>query len=418
MNIVESLRVAMRGLAANKLRAVLTMLGIIIGVGAVITLLSVGRGVENLIREQLQGAGTNLLLVIPVNINESSGGGPPGMRSFEPSLTSGDLAAISDPFNVPDVVKTAPEVNTMASVAHLRNTLGLQVSGVTYDYQDVRNSRVAVGNFISDQDVAVRSRVAVLGVRAMERLFEPDEYPIGRIIKINNIPFEVIGVMEEKGGGAFGSEDDLIYVPLTTMQERLQPNLRNSRGEPLLSVIYTQVITEERMDAARQQIEEVLRERHNIQFRGEDDFTVINQADLVAIFGQITGVITLFLGAIAAISLLVGGIGIMNIMLVSVTERTREIGIRKAVGARRQDILLQFLIEAMVLSLIGGLIGIALGWGGAVLISSLQSDLTAVVTLQSVLLATGFSLAVGLFFGIYPATRAAGLNPIDALRYE
>jgi putative ABC transport system permease protein len=417
MNLVESLRVALRGLSANKLRAVLTMLGIIIGVGAVIALLSVGRGVENLIREQLQGAGTNLLFVIPVNINESSGG-PPGMRSFEPSLTRGDLDAISDPFNVPDVVKTAPEVNTMASVTYLRNTLGLQVSGVTYDYQDVRNSRVAEGNFVSDQDVAVRSRVAVLGVRAMERLFEPDEYPIGRTIKINNIPFEVIGVMQEKGGGAFGSEDDLIYIPLTTMQERLMPDYRNSRGEPLLSVIYTQVVSEDRMDEARQQIEATLRERHNIQFRGDDDFTVINQADLVAIFGQITGVITLFLGAIAAISLLVGGIGIMNIMLVSVTERTREIGIRKAVGARRQDILLQFLIEAMVLSLIGGLIGIGLGWAGAQLISNLQDNLTAVVTAESVLLATGFSLAVGLFFGIYPATRAAGLNPIDALRYE
>jgi putative ABC transport system permease protein len=407
----------MRGLAANKLRAVLTMLGIIIGVGAVITLLSVGRGVENLIREQLQGAGTNLLFVIPVNLDDTNSG-PPGMRSFEPSLTRGDLEALSDPFNVPDVVKTAPEVNTMATVAYQRNTLGLQVSGVTFDYQDVRNSRVAEGSFISDQDVAVRSRVAVLGVRAMERLFEADEYPIGRTIKINNIPFEVIGIMEEKGGGAFGSEDDLIYIPLTTMQERLMPDYRNSRGEPLLSVIYTQVAAEERMDEARQQIEELLRQRHNVQFRGEDDFTVINQADLVAIFGQITGVITLFLGAIAAISLLVGGIGIMNIMLVSVTERTREIGIRKAVGARRKDILLQFLIEAMVLSLIGGLVGIVLGWAGAVLISSLQDDLTAVVTLQSVLLATGFSLAVGLFFGIYPATRAAGLNPIDALRYE
>jgi putative ABC transport system permease protein len=393
------------------------MLGIIIGVGAVITLLSVGRGVENLIRDQLQGAGTNLLFVVPVNINESNAG-PPGMRSFEPSLTRGDFEAISDPFNAPDVVKTAPEVNTMATVAYQRNTLGLQVSGVTFDYQDVRNSQVAEGSFISDQDVAVRSRVAVLGVRAMERLFGSGDYPIGRTIKINNIPFEVIGVMEEKGGGAFGSEDDLVYIPLTTMQERLMPDFRNSRGEPLLSVIYTQVVAEERMDEARQQIEDLLRQRHNIQFRGDDDFTVINQADLVAIFGQITGVITLFLGAIAAISLLVGGIGIMNIMLVSVTERTREIGIRKAVGARRRDILLQFLIEAMVLSLIGGIVGIALGWAGAVLISSLQDDLTAVVTVQSVLLATGFSLAVGLFFGIYPATRAAGLNPIDALRYE
>ena len=419
MSLLESLRVAMRGLTANKLRSILTMLGIIIGVGAVITLLSVGRGVENLIRDQLQGAGTNLLFVLPLNINQQNNAGPRGqMTAFEPSLTRGDLEAIADPFNVPDVVKTAPAVDTNATVTQQRNTLNLQVSGVTPEYESVRNSHVAEGNFISDQDLTARARVAVLGVKASERLFEAGDYPVGRTIKINNIPFQVIGVMEEKGGSGFGSEDDLIYVPLTTMQERLVPSLRNSRGEPLLSVIYTQVVSEDRMDEARQQIEEVLRQRHNIQFRDDDDFTVINQADLVAIFGQITSVITLFLGAIAAISLLVGGIGIMNIMLVSVTERTREIGIRKAVGARRRDILWQFLIEAVVMSLIGGLIGIVLGWAGAILISNLQDNLTAVVSLQSILLATGFSLIVGLFFGIYPATRAASLNPIDALRYE
>jgi putative ABC transport system permease protein len=418
MNLLESLRIAMRGLSANKLRAVLTMLGIIIGVGAVITLLSVGQGVEKLITEQLQSAGTNLLFVIPVNINDSSNAGPPGATSFEPSLTLGDLQAIADPFNAPDVALTAPEVNTRALVAQQKKSASLQVSGVTPEYQEVRNTRAVEGNFISEQDVDSRARVAVLGVRAMERLFEAGEYPIGRTIKINRIPFQVIGIMEEKGGGSFGSEDDLIYVPLTTIQERLMPDFRNSQGEPLLSTIYIQVNAEENMDAARVQIEEVLRQRHNIQFRDDDDFTVINQADLVQIFGQITGVLTIFLGAIAAISLLVGGIGIMNIMLVSVTERTREIGIRKAVGARRKDILLQFLIEAMVLSLIGGIIGIALGWAGALAISNLQDDLTAVVTLQSILLATGFSAAVGLFFGIYPATRAAGLNPIDALRYE
>lgn len=418
MGLVESLRVALRGLSANKLRSILTMLGIIIGVGAVITLLSVGRGVENLIRDQLQGAGTNLLFVIPVNINDSSSSTTPGMRAFQPSLTRGDLEAISDPFNVPDVLKAAPEVNTAAQVTQQRNTVNLQISGVTADYTAVRNSEVADGSFISDQDVTARTRVAVLGVRAYERLFEAGDYAIGRTIKINDIPFQVIGIMAEKGGGSFGSEDDLIFIPMTTMQERLTPDNRNSRGEPLLSVIYTQVVSEDKMDEARVQIEELLRQRHNVQFRDEDDFTVINQADLVAIFGQITGVITLFLGAIAAISLLVGGIGIMNIMLVSVTERTREIGIRKAVGARRQDILLQFLIEAMVLSMIGGLIGIALGWAGAIAISNLQDNLVADVTMQSVLLATGFSLIVGLFFGIYPATRAASLNPIDALRYE
>jgi len=417
MNLVESLRIAMRGLSANKLRAALTMLGIIIGVGAVITLLSVGQGVSKLITEQLQSAGSNLLFVIPINMDEA-GGGPPGARNFQPSLTMSDLDAINDPFNAPDVAATAPEVNTNATVDHQKNTLNLQVSGITPEYEYVRNFRAAEGSFFSEEDLISRARVAMLGANAMERLFEPDEYPIGQTIKINGIPFQVIGVMAEKGGGAFGSEDDIVFIPLTTAQERLMPRFRNAKGEPLLSVIYLQVVTEDRMDAARIQVEELLRQRHNIQFRDDDDFTVINQADLISIFGEITGVITLFLGAIAAISLLVGGIGIMNIMLVSVTERTREIGIRKAVGARRQDILAQFLIEAMVLSLIGGFIGIGLGWGGAIAIGNLQNDLTPVVTLQSILLATGFSAAVGLFFGIYPATRAAGLNPIDALRYE
>ncbi len=207
-------------------------------------------------------------------------------------------------------------------------------------------------------------------------------------------------------------------VPLSTAHERLFPRYHNSRGEPLLSVIYAQVVSEDRMDAASAEISDLLRQRHDIRFQDEDDFTVINQQDLLSIFGQITGVLTIFLGAIAGISLLVGGIGIMNIMLVSVTERTREIGLRKAVGAKRRDILVQFLIESVVLSLLGGLLGIALGASGALGISSLQNDLIAVVTPQSILLATGFSAAVGLFFGIYPATRASRLNPIDALRYE
>ena len=228
-------------------------------------------------------------------------------------------------------------------------------------------------------------------------------------------------MLEEKGGGGGfggGNQDEVIMAPITTVLQRLSQRAYNHRGEPLVTLIYAQVVSESRMDAASEEISNLLRERHDIAFQDADDFTVINQQDLLSIFGQITGVLTLFLGAIAGISLLVGGIGIMNIMLVSVTERTREIGLRKAVGAKRRDILWQFLIESVVLSVIGGIFGVALGVLGALAISRLQNDLNAVVTPDAVLLATGFSAIVGLFFGIYPATRASRLNPIDALRYE
>jgi putative ABC transport system permease protein len=224
--------------------------------------------------------------------------------------------------------------------------------------------------------------------------------------------------MEEKGGSAFGGADNAIYVPLTTAQSRLYPWWRSRTGEPLLSTIYVQAADESLMDQASEQVADVLRQRHGITFRDEDDFTIIKQTDIVSIFGDITGVLTLFLGSIAAISLLVGGIGIMNIMLVSVTERTREIGIRKAVGAKKRDIRAQFLVEAMALSLIGGLMGIGLGVIGSRVVAGLAEQLTTVVSWDTILLATGFSAAVGLFFGIYPASRAAALNPIDALRYE
>jgi putative ABC transport system permease protein len=263
--------------------------------------------------------------------------------------------------------------------------------------------------------------VAVIGSAIAEKLFgDTAAFPVGASIKINGIPFRVIGVLEEKGGtgGPGGNQDEVVMVPMSTAHERLFPRFHNRKGEPMLSVVYAQVAGEDRMESASQEITDLLRERHDIRFQDEDDFTVINQQDLLSIFGQITNVLTIFLGAIAGISLLVGGIGIMNIMLVSVTERTREIGLRKAVGAKRRDILLQFLIESVTLSLIGGLLGIALGAGGALGISRLQDDLVAVVTPQSIALATSFSAAVGLFFGIYPATRASRLNPIEALRYE
>jgi putative ABC transport system permease protein len=420
MRITEAIRLALRALAANKLRSALTMLGIIIGVGAVITLLSVGQGVQTLVTEQLQSVGTNLLFVVPGNIG--AGGQTQFRTAARSSLTMADAEAIADPFNAPSVARTAPELISSATVSFGKKDLRLSVSGVTPSYEIVRNSPVVQGNFLSESDIAGRSRVTVLGSRAAEKLFGPDVYPVGQTIKINAVPFKVVGVLAAKGGGGGfggGNQDEVVLVPMSTAHQRLfTARFRDPKGQPLVSVIYVQVVSEDRMPQATDEIGQLLRLRHNVKYQDEDDFTVINQKDLVAIFGQITGVLTIFLGAIAGISLLVGGIGIMNIMLVSVTERTREIGLRKAVGAKRRDILSQFLIESVIMSVIGGMIGIALGAGGAMLVSRLAEDLKAVVTLDSVALATGFSAAVGLFFGIYPATRASRLNPIEALRYE
>ncbi len=417
MNLTEAVRLSLRALSVNKLRSALTMLGIIIGVGAVITLLSVGEGVQTLIKEQLQSIGTNLLFVVPGSLSNST----TAFRSTRATLTLADATALADAFNVPDVMQVAPELMNTATVVNGRTSIRVSISGVTPAYEQVRNSPVAVGSYISETDLNSRARVVVLGSRAAERLFVNGAYPIGETIKINNVPFKVIGVLASKGGTGGpggGNQDDVVVVPLSTALQRLYPRSRDQHGEPLLSVIYAQVLSEDRMAAATAQINAVLRQRHDIRYQDQDDFTVINQQDLLAIFGQITGVLTVFLGAIAGISLLVGGIGIMNIMLVSVTERTREIGLRKAVGAKRRDILSQFLFESVIMAVIGGVIGILLGAGGAMAVSRLAQNLKAVVTLQSVLLATGFSAAVGLFFGIYPATRAARLNPIDALRYE
>lgn len=415
MDFMESVRIALRGLSANKLRSALTMLGIIIGVAAVITLLSVGQGVQALVMSSLQSIGSNLLIVIPGSLQSMTTG---AVSSGAGYLTLRDAYAIADPFLVPDVVAVAPEMMGPAVVEYEKTTFRTMLSGVTPEYASVRNFYPAVGEFFSEAHLAGASRDALLGSRIARRLFPPDVDPIGQTIKINHIPFRVIGVLEEKGGGSFGTEDDIILVPLTTAQQRLFPQKRSSSGEPLIDTIYVQVVSEDRMNETADAIAQVLRQRHRLRPDEDDDFTVINQVDIISIFGQITSVLTIFLGTIAAISLLVGGIGIMNIMLVSVTERTREIGLRKAVGAKRRDILMQFLIEAMVLSLIGGVVGIVLGAAGAMLIDNLSADLTAVISAQSILLATGFSAAVGLFFGIYPATRAARLNPIDALRYE
>ncbi|MCS7220335.1 MAG: ABC transporter permease [Anaerolineae bacterium] len=414
MNLVESFRIALRALSANKLRSALTMLGIIIGVGAVITLVSAGKGVEEYVTSRFQSLGSNLLFVVPGRLDQ---GGPPRERRGGQALTMGDAEAIADPLNVPDAVAVAPEVRRYATVTRGKRDVYSQVAGVTPEYEQVRNWYPALGTFITAEDVSGHTRVAVLGATVADKLFDSDEYPLGQTVKINDVLFRVVGVMEKRGGSGFGDEDNVVFVPISTAQIRLFP-ARSVSGDYQVSVIYVQAASEDRMAAVQQQITELLRRRHNITYRDDDDFTVVSQADLISVFGEITSVLTLFLGSIAAISLLVGGIGIMNIMLVSVTERTREIGLRKAVGAKRRDILVQFLIEAIVLALIGGFVGILLGAVGAAVVSQLAEGLRISVTLESVLLATGFSAAVGLFFGIYPATRAARLNPIEALRYE
>ena len=416
MNTLESMRLAFRALAANKLRAALTMLGIIIGVGAVITLMSAGEGVSLYIEGQFQSMGSNLLFVMPGSRDETNTG-PPGMMSSTAELTNRDVEALRDPIRAPDIAAISAETFRMTSIATGKRETTAYVMGATPEFSRVRDWFPEVGEFIDQEDMNSRARVALLGRTVIEDLFPDNPYPLEQTVKINGMPFRIIGVLEEKGGSQMGDEDNTVLVPLATMQTRLFPS-RSRSGEHQVSMIIIEALSEDRMGAASEQIATILRERHDIDFSDEDDFSIISQADIIAVFGQITGVLTVFLGAIAGISLLVGGIGIMNIMLVSVTERTREIGLRKAVGARRQDILWQFLLEAVTLSLIGGVLGIVVGTLGAEVISALIDDFHAVVTPQSVLLATTFSAAVGLFFGIYPARRAARLNPIDALRYE
>ncbi|MCS7178372.1 MAG: ABC transporter permease [Anaerolineae bacterium] len=412
MNLAESLRVAWRALGANKLRSALTMLGIVIGVAAVIALMAAGQGVQVFVTEQFQGIGTNLLFILPDVGQRGRFGGPTALRS----LTMGDVRALSDPLRLPDVARVAPQIDRNGTVTVGGRQIVTTIQGVTPDFVAVRKWRPALGEFITTQDMEGRSRVVVLGKTVAETLFPDNPAPLGETVRINGVPFRVIGMMEEKGG-TFADQDNTVFVPLTTAQSRLFA-MRAPNGEYRVSYILVEAVSEDRMDAAAEQIRAVLRERHRIAFEDEDDFIVLSQADLIQTFGNITEVLTIFLGAIAGISLLVGGIGIMNIMLVSVTERTREIGLRKAVGARRQDILLQFLIEAVVLAVAGGGVGIGIGFLGAQMISALVQNFRSVVTPQAVLLATVVSAAVGLASGMYPAWRASRLHPIEALRYE
>ena len=413
MNLMESVRIALRSLAANKLRSALTMLGIIIGVAAVISLMGVGRGATAAIDSQINSMGTNLLFVSPGSTTQS---GVKTAQGSAQTLTYEDALALLDPDNLPAVAAVAPQVEAFGQVVYMSNNVNTRITGVTADYGPVRTYPVQDGEFITEAHVQAKSLVAVIGANVASSLFE-DTSAIGQSIRINNITFKVIGVLTAKGGSGMGNQDDQILVPITTAMTRLS-RTRSGSGN-VISQISVQVVDAKQMDAAIEQISAVLRERHSIRY--DDDFTVRSQQDMLESATAITGVLTLFLGGVAGISLLVGGIGIMNIMLVSVTERTREIGIRKAIGATRSNVLWQFLTEATILSVFGGLIGVGTGAGIARLISGLSvgtMTLSPVIAADSILLATIFSLAVGVFFGIYPAYRASSLNPIEALRYE
>jgi macrolide transport system ATP-binding/permease protein len=402
--LVENIRSAARSLWQNRMRAVLTILGILIGVGAVIAMVSVGQGATVGVQKSIEGLGSNLLTVVPGSVNV--GGARQGFGSIS-TLTFDDAAAIKA--QIANVVGVEPEMNTRQQLTYRKKNWNTSITGTTADYPNVRNWPLSAGDFFSEEDYKAKRSVAVLGQDVVTNLFA-DEDPLGKTVKISTGSFRVIGVLQKKGGGGFFSQDDVVFIPLSTVYARF-------RHQKDVRSIGIGVTDKSLMEQVKTDVTSLLRERHRLSDTSDNDFTVVSQQDILQTVQGVSQIMTLMLGSIAGISLLVGGIGIMNIMLVSVTERTREIGIRKALGARRRDIMAQFLTEAIILSATGGLFGWALGGIAANLISVL-GKMTVVVSLGTVGLAMGFSIAVGLFFGIYPARKASRMDPIQALHFE
>jgi putative ABC transport system permease protein len=408
MKLTQILIEALESLNANKMRSGLTILGIVIGVAAVIAMLGVGNGAQDSITGSINDIGTNILFVF-------SGNDEADVRNPRP-LTQKDAEALDDPFAAPSVQAVAPVIQGQHEISGGGEKTVVQVNGVVPIHAQVRNELLSEGEFITESHLLGRASVAIIGQDTADAIFGRKNGLTGETIRIDGQPFRIIGVLESKGGGMMGSQDNRVLVPLTTAQTRL-----NGGASDSVDIIYVQAVSAEVVPSAAEEVSQILRTRHRNEV-GLDDFTVFTQQDFLTTAESITGVFTIFLGGIAAISLLVGGIGIMNIMLVSVVERTREIGLRKALGARKSDILTQFLAESSLLSGLGGVIGIILGWLLALGIEQvsivLDSPFKTAISLDSILLATLFSAAIGLFFGIYPANRAASLEPVEALRYE
>lgn len=402
MDIIESIKMATTTLVANKLRSSLTMLGIIIGNASVIAMVGIGQGAQKLASEQFESLGPNVLFIIPGNQNAR------GNQDIPRTLVLEDAEAIAS--QVPSVKDVSPQIQSRQPVTFSNKNTNTQITGVTPGFLPVRSFEVANGRFFSDEDLKRNKQVAVLGPDVVNKLFG-NKNPIGEQVRIKNISFLVIGVMEPKGAFLGSNQDDAVYIPLTTMANRIIG--RTSPYGMEISVISISAKDTDSIGAAQFQITNLLRLRHKITT--EDDFTVRSQKDILQIVGTITGALTLMLAAIAGISLFVGGIGVMNIMLVSVTERTQEIGLRKAIGATQQDILIQFMIEAIILSAAGGIVGTVIGVGGVALVAAV-TPLKAGISPVAIVLAVGISGGIGLFFGVVPAKRAAKLDPIVALR--